>query len=263
MFIARCPISKVFHPFYTQTGEPYVVISDNGHWEFCPLHSKRTRQLLERCHHKLYGTRLSESKMRDLWLDLRLRADSSPQSGIYVPGVSQSSGAELAGSRTALNNNVGSELNPQPASARRIKVRLTVPLNDNNDNPIEPSLLKFFEKEVVAIAGGLTILGDTIGFFAMPDGHICTDRNRLYEVAVTSRDHIPLLIKLLQEIGSLMEQDSVYYEIDPMTECYIQTVELQQVKSLPPAPMQADPPRPLKHIWENLGCVKKSFTEVG
>jgi hypothetical protein len=126
-----------------------------------------------------------------------------------------------------------------------IKVRLFVPLHDNDGVPIEPALLCSFERNLAAIAGGWSSPGDYRGCFTFPDGRKCIDRNCVYEGAVPTQDAIQQLINLLHDLGGRMDQDSIYYEIDRTTECYV-----VPVKSKITTPIQAQEFSPSSHVGQ-------------
>jgi hypothetical protein len=110
--------------------------------------------------------------------------------------------------------------------------RFTVPLTDNEGEPIDPQVIVDLHRELLTQYGGFTIHPTSRGQWRSQAGRTFQEEVVLYEIAIPE-EQIPLLRDLVCRLGRRLSQLAMYFDAPPPS---VEVIDLSE----PPDP--AAPP---------------------
>jgi hypothetical protein len=92
--------------------------------------------------------------------------------------------------------------------------RFSVPLTDNDAQPIDPQVIVDLHRELLALFGGFTIHPTSQGRWQSRAGRVYQDEVVEYEVAVPA-DKVALLREVVCRLGRRLGQLAMYFDAPP------------------------------------------------
>jgi len=139
--------------------------------------------------------------------------------------------------------------NHNPRIDPMIKCTFLLPLHDNDGVNFAANLLANIRHRVLAEFGGLTVAGQSLGYYTMADGSVAKDETATIVVCVPDKGGVDRLRAMVAEFGVILGQESMYFEVSPDT--IVEFVSTSPETPPPPNPCDACP---VKGISFHMPC---------